>query len=245
MEIETDPARQKLFDEYVKAAALLNGNQPVISEDLFNRARWQVWKGMNEQNQQHNQGVPAARAEAVEKLKGFFRRAASRSIDPRATRRARDGRVIDERREPEPVPVEATLRRAKKSGFLEIEIKNVGPRPFTFLDVQEGCAWCDEFWEVEVRPASGETLKPMMHYSPAGVSWKASIEPGKTYVREIQPIAYLGFFYPKANEMQGECTISVHYRVKHPGRWVGLSLPPPYPTLSTTPLKGKLADFLH
>jgi len=75
---ETDPARQYIFDAYVKAAALLNGNQAAISEELVNRARWQLSKGMTEQMQQHNQGVPAARAEAVDRLKKFFDEAAAR-----------------------------------------------------------------------------------------------------------------------------------------------------------------------
>ena len=75
---ETDPARQDLFAGYVQAAALLNGNRPVISEDLFNRARRRAWKisatnqeAMREE-EHHNQGVPAARAEAVGNLKEFF-----------------------------------------------------------------------------------------------------------------------------------------------------------------------------
>ena len=61
---ETDPARQDLFAGYVQAAALLNGNRPVISEDLFNRARWRAWKisatnqeAMREE-EHHNQGCP-------------------------------------------------------------------------------------------------------------------------------------------------------------------------------------------
>ena len=79
----------------------------------------------------------------------------------------------------------------RHSRYLEIEIKNTGTRPFTFLDIQEGTACCEEFWEVEVQLASGKTLKPKMSYSPEGLPWKASIEPGKAYVREIQPGAYV------------------------------------------------------
>ncbi len=140
----------------------------------------------------------------------------------------------------ESASVEATLRWAKKSGFFEIGIKNIGTRPFTFLDIQEGTACCDEFWQVEVRLASGKTLKPMMFYSPEGLPWKVSIEPGKTYVREIQPGAYVDFYRPKAVE---EGTIIVRYRVKHPDDWASI-LAPPYPTFSTDPLNGKLADYL-
>ena len=140
----------------------------------------------------------------------------------------------------EPGPVEASLRWAKKPGFLEIEIKNVGTRPFAFLDITEGNACCEDFWDVEVQLASGKTLKPMMFYSPTDVPWKASIEPGKTYVREIQPGAYVDLYHPKADE---EGTIIVHYRVKHPDDWKSM-LAPPYPTFSTKPLKGRLADYL-
>jgi hypothetical protein len=140
----------------------------------------------------------------------------------------------------ESTSVEATLRPTKRHGCLEIEIKNIGTRPFTFMDIREGCAGCEELWEVEVRLASGKTLKPMMFYSPIDVPWKASIEPGKTYVREIQPSAYVVFYHHKADE---DGTIIVHYRVKHPEDWASM-LAPPYPMFSTTPLKGKLADYL-
>jgi hypothetical protein len=81
---EMDPAPQNIFERYVKAAALLNGNQPVISEDLFNRAQWQLSKGMTEQMRQHNQGVPAARAEAIDKLKKFFDWAATQPVNQTA-----------------------------------------------------------------------------------------------------------------------------------------------------------------
>jgi len=136
--------------------------------------------------------------------------------------------------------VEASLCWAKKPGFLEIEIKNIGTRPFSFLDIKEGSACCEEFWEVEVQLASGKTRKPTMFYSLVDVPWKASIEPGKTYIREIQPGAYVDYYRPKANEVG---TIIVHYRVKHPNDWATM-LAPPYPTFSTKPLKGKLADYL-
>ena len=138
-------------------------------------------------------------------------------------------------------PVEATLRRAKDSRHLEIEIKNIGTRPFTFLDIREGTACCDEFWEVEVQLASGKTLKPMMSYSPEGLPWKTSIEPGKTYVREIQPGAYVDYHPGNADE---EGTIIVRYRVKHPKDWASM-LTPPYPMFSTRPLAGKLTNYLY
>jgi len=140
----------------------------------------------------------------------------------------------------EPTPVEATLRWVGKSGFLEIEIKNTGDRPFAFLDVQEGSACCEEFWEVEVRLASGKILKPAMFYAPVDTPRKVSIEPGKTYVREIQPGAYVQFHQPKADEVG---TIIVRYQVKHADDWTSL-LAAPYPTFSTKPLEGKLADYL-
>jgi len=140
----------------------------------------------------------------------------------------------------EPAPVEATLRPSKTQGRLEIEIKNIGTRPFTFLDIREGCAGCEEFWEVKVQSVSGRTLKPMMFYAPVDLPWKVLIEPGKTYVREIQPSAYVEFYHHKADE---EGAIIVHYRVKHPEDWTSV-LAAPYPTFSTKPLKGNLADYL-
>ena len=140
----------------------------------------------------------------------------------------------------ESTSIEATLRPSKTQGRLKIEIKNIGTLPFTFLDIREGCAGCEEFWEVEVRPTSGKTLKATMFYSPVDLPWKASIEPGKTYVREIQPSAYVEFRHHKADE---DGAIIVHYRVKHPEDWASM-LVPPYPTFSTKPLNGKLADYL-
>lgn len=136
--------------------------------------------------------------------------------------------------------VEASLRPSRTHGWLEIAIKNIGTRPFTFLDAREGSACCEEFWEVEMRLASGRTLKPTMFYSPIDLPWKVSIEPGKTYVREIQPGAYVEFYHPKTDE---EGAIIVHYRVKHTDDWTSL-LAPPYPAFSTRPLQGKLADYL-
>jgi hypothetical protein len=140
----------------------------------------------------------------------------------------------------QPRPVKVTLRRAKNPRFLEIEIKNIGTQPFNFLDVAEGCACCDRFWEVEVRSASGKPLKPMMLYAPLGLPSRASIKPGDTYIREIQPGAYVDSYHPRSGE-QG--TIIVHYRVKSPDKWKGL-LAPPYPTFSTQPLKVRLNEFL-
>ncbi len=68
----------ELFEQYVNAATLLNGNQSVIGKDLFERALCVGGKGgPSEKGKEHNRGVPAARAEAIEKLKEFFNRAAS------------------------------------------------------------------------------------------------------------------------------------------------------------------------
>ena len=46
---------------------------------------------------------------------------------------------------------------------------------------------------MEVRLASGKTLKSTMFYSPVDLPWKASIEPGETYVREIRPVRMWNF----------------------------------------------------
>jgi hypothetical protein len=76
-EINGNGSRGSLFVAYVRAATLFNGNRPVIGEDLFNRARCFCWKGgPSEQDLEHNRGVPAARAEAIEKLREFFDQAA-------------------------------------------------------------------------------------------------------------------------------------------------------------------------
>ena len=73
-----DGSRRSLFVEYVNAATLLNGSQPVIGNDLFERARGVYGKNWaSERNTEYNRGVPAARAEAIDKLKEFFDRAAS------------------------------------------------------------------------------------------------------------------------------------------------------------------------
>jgi hypothetical protein len=140
----------------------------------------------------------------------------------------------------ESASVEATLRQAPGTRHLEIEIKNIGNRPFTFLDIREGSACCDEFWDVEVRMPSGRPLKQNMVYSAEGLPDKVSIEPGKTYLREIQPGAYVDYRPGKAEE---EGTVIIRYRVKHPSDWQSV-LPPPYPTFSTQPLKGKLTNYL-
>jgi hypothetical protein len=72
---EVDGSRWLLFEQYVKAVTLFNENQPVIGQDLLLRSRSIGGKGSpSDKRTQHNQGVPAARAEAVEQLKAFLHR---------------------------------------------------------------------------------------------------------------------------------------------------------------------------
>lgn len=69
--------REELFEAYVDAAVLFNSNQPVIGKDLLDRSLCVGGKGgPSEAAIQHNKQVPAARAEAIRKLSGFFRHAA-------------------------------------------------------------------------------------------------------------------------------------------------------------------------
>jgi hypothetical protein len=136
--------------------------------------------------------------------------------------------------------IEATLEPSEKRGRLKIKIKNNGREAISFLDVREGGTTCDEFWSVEVRLASGKTLKPMMFYQPYYPAFKTSIEAGRTYEREIRPGAYVEPYHPQADE-QG--TVIIHYLAKDPEKWKG-KLSSPYPIFSTEPLKVKLSDYL-
>ena len=75
---ETDSGPESLFEEFVKAAAVLNGGKGVIAQGLLERSCWK-WrkKGWTlDQTRAANKPVPAARAEAIVQLKKFFARAA-------------------------------------------------------------------------------------------------------------------------------------------------------------------------
>ena len=67
----------ELFEGYVSAAALLNGNRPVLDEDLLNRARGMPMKVPRYEQQKQAALSLAARAEAIDRLKKFFARAAA------------------------------------------------------------------------------------------------------------------------------------------------------------------------
>lgn len=135
--------------------------------------------------------------------------------------------------------VSAIIRPSQRRGRLEIEVKNTGTQPLTFFDIQEGCASCDEFWEVEVRPESGDAVRPVMHYAPAGVPYKVSIEPGKSWLREIQPGAYVQTIHPQERQAG---TIVIRYRVKYPVPRKG-PLALPELTFASQPLTVKLTDY--
>jgi hypothetical protein len=71
---ESNPNTEFLLDEYVKAAAAMNGGNPVVAKDLQDGAHWKARKGMtHEQIKEANKPVPAARVKVVAKLKEFFR----------------------------------------------------------------------------------------------------------------------------------------------------------------------------
>jgi hypothetical protein len=72
---------RELFEGYVSAAALFNGNRPVLGEDLLNRARAMPMKVPGYDWHRQAQLAPAARAEAIDRLKQFFARAAAPVAD--------------------------------------------------------------------------------------------------------------------------------------------------------------------
>jgi len=73
---EVDSSRGFLLRDFVKAAAALNGGNPVISRSLLDRARWKTGKWTTEEQKRNareaNKAVLAARAEVVAQLKHFF-----------------------------------------------------------------------------------------------------------------------------------------------------------------------------
>ena len=62
-----------IFQEYVRAATLLNDSRPVVAEDLVRRATARPNKSTSyEEGEQWWRQMPAARAEAIKQLKKFF-----------------------------------------------------------------------------------------------------------------------------------------------------------------------------
>ena len=131
--------------------------------------------------------------------------------------------------------VEATLTSSRK-GWLRIEVKNTSTNPVRLVDVREGTGLCDKFWRVEIELGPGKTLRPIMFYAPADTPHLVTIDAGKTYVREIQPGAYVESYHPKSNET---ALITVHYEVKEPERWTKDA--EPHLRFSTNQIKVRLS----
>jgi hypothetical protein len=86
--------------------------------------------------------------------------------------------------------VDAALMLGEK-GHLRIVVKNKGPKPIRLLDAREGAATCASIWIVEIQTADGQRLTPMMWYQPGDLPYEVTIEPGGSYERIIQPLAYV------------------------------------------------------
>lgn len=93
---------------------------------------------------------------------------------------------------------------------LVMHITNVSTNAIRFLDIREGTGWCGEFYEITVEKA-GKTYesKGMCLYAPGDHPKVVKIEPGKTYDRDIQPVAYnVG-----EKHLTPPCSITVTYRL--------------------------------
>ena len=119
-------------------------------------------------------------------------------------------------------PLSATLQKhPSEAGTYTIIITNSSDKVVHFVDIREGTATCNAFWEVTIQKGekihrSGENSL----YSPAGVPHAVAIHPGKTYSRLIQPAAYVF----REEHLSQPYSITVTYRVlkKKREQWSGL-----------------------
>jgi hypothetical protein len=107
--------------------------------------------------------------------------------------------------------VRATLEPStNRAGVFTIHVTNVSSNAIRFLDIREGTGWCGEFYEVTIEK-DGKKHKSEGNclYAPGDEPFIVALAPGKTYQRDIQPVAYAR----SEKHMVPPCDVTVTYRV--------------------------------
>jgi hypothetical protein len=107
--------------------------------------------------------------------------------------------------------VRATLEaNTNRVGWFVIHVTNISSNTVRFLDIREGTGWCGEFYEITVEKA-GKQYKSEGNclYATGDIPKVVKLLPGKTYDRNIQPVAYVR----SEKHIIPSCDIKVTYRL--------------------------------
>lgn len=98
---------------------------------------------------------------------------------------------------------------ATKSGWLTLTVTNLSRDGVSFIDIPEGAG--NNLWKLEIRTASGKLFKDSCNYAPAADPELVTLEPGESYQRDFQSIAYVSYD-DKPRDLKDElCQVAIHY----------------------------------
>jgi len=98
---------------------------------------------------------------------------------------------------------------ATKSGWLTLTVTNRSRDGISFIDIREGAG--NKLWKPEIRTASGKLFQYSCNYAPAADPELVTLEPGESFQRDFQSVAYVSYD-DKPRDLKDElCTVAIHY----------------------------------